>query len=62
MQEHWMLFPQEHRLILPFTSTISPGKRLLVYGDTPAGSSWPTSPGHARYLHDPYSRVHRRWR
>jgi hypothetical protein len=62
MQERRMLLQQEHHLILPFTSTVSPGKRLLVYGDTPAGSSWPASPGHARYLHDPYSRVRRRRR
>jgi hypothetical protein len=62
MQEHRMLLQQEHHLLLPFTSTVSPGKRWLVYGDAPAGSSWPAPPGHARYLHDPYSRVRRRRR
>ena len=63
MQVYRMIFPKEHHLILPCARAATPGKQSLVNGGSPAvGSGWPVPPGHARYLHYPYSRVRRRRR
>ncbi len=63
MQVYRMIFPKERHLILPCARAATPGKQPLVNGGSPAvGSGWSVPPGHARYLHYPYSRVRRRRR